>query len=729
MENMIHTALRALGDGPVVPMALEATRNHATTMIIGGVTLLIAIIVLIVVIARIRALRRVMARDSERFGAAMASAFDYICEINLTEDAWDNLNLVNGKLVKSRMHETLYEYIDRYCKEWVAPDDRAQFRELFKPESLQAMSDQNSSTYFEYRRRNPAGGYRWCSLVAQGIMRRTRKEASVVMLYIRDIDNSKQEEEKGRRRLQEALQNAEKLSSYKSDFMSRISHEIRTPLNAIMGFLTIAKQNIGQPDKLENCLNKADIASHHLLSLIGNVLDISAIESGKLKIDHATFNFKEFIGNLGSIFFENARQKGVEFSIHIKEVTEEYLVGDSMRLNQVLMNLISNALKFTEKGGHVSLTIRQAGLMEDSVHLQFIVQDDGIGMSDAFMARIFQAFEQEESATARHYGGSGLGLSIVKNMTNVMGGTVDVQSKQGEGSTFIVALPFGRSRCELTDEAVRRAYQGLRVLVVDDDGSSLEYASLLLKKLAIAHDTAVSGDVALQKAQRAMDEQKPYDLFLVDWRMPGMSGAETAKRLRAMAGDAPHIVIVSGYDQSMLEAETTGLHISKYIMKPLFQSTLVDLLGDLAGRQEASETVGEPDLPDFAGKRVLLVEDNELNREIALELLEQVGLQVDGAENGQEGSDRFIQSEPGVYDLVLMDIQMPIMDGHAAARRIRASAHPQAQTVPIIAMTANAFPEDISQSLASGMNNHLSKPIDTQVMYKLLAQYLNKQEE
>ena len=701
----------------------EAARKERMLTILywAGFALIVSLVAVFIV-RNIR-LRRRLKSENRRYAVAMNSAYDSVAELDLTNRAWYELSMLNGLLRKSKMHESLDLYMERFIREHVYKDDMPIFRALFAPEKLKNISDDEASEYYEFRQVSPKGNPYWCSLMVQGL-RKSRGDPAVVVLYIRSIDDIKREEAKNQERLTEALKNAERLSRVKTDFMSRISHEIRTPLNAIMGFISIGKQNIDDRPKLENCLNKADIASHHLLSLVGDILDISAIENGKLKLDNHLFNFREFINNLGSIYFEQAKEKGIEFNIRFDTLTEEYLISDNMRFNQVLGNLLSNALKFTERGGHVTLTIKQSIVKDDSVNMTFVVADDGIGMKEGYMERIFRAFEQEERASSRKYGGTGLGLSIAKNTIDVMGGSMDVQSKLGEGSTFTVSIPMGRNRCEIADDAKRRAYATLRMLIIDDDQSSLEYASMLLKKLNIAHDSAISGEVALEKAKAALDDGKPYDLFLIDWRMPGMSGCETAQKLGALMGDRARIVVLTGYDQSAIEAEAQGLLVSRFLMKPLFQSTLVDLLGDLMGKQEITVPADAKPAPDLHGKRVLLVEDNELNREIAMELLQELGLEVETAEDGKQGFDIFNASEPGHFQLVLMDIQMPVMNGHDATRAIRASAHPDGKTIPVVAMTANAFPEDVSQSLAAGMNNHLAKPIDLEKMHTVLNEYL-----
>ena len=697
--------------------------NTRTMWYTLGVILAALVLAIVLLVVRFVKTHRSLTLHNQRYSTVIAAAYDEVAELRLESNEWYQLLVLDNRIVRTKMRQPMDQYLEHFARQLVHPEDETHFRDYMEPEHLKKLVEKGGNEYFEYRRRTEKGDFRWNSMLVQG-MHSSRRAQGCVMLYSSDIENSKQEESKARQRLQEALRNAEKASAAKGEFMSRISHEIRTPLNAIIGFMAIGQQNADDPAKVRNCLQKAGIASHHLLGLINDVLDISAVESGKIKIENHEFNFRELISALGAIFFDQAKQKGLEFRIAMDGVTEETLVGDSTRLNQILLNLISNAVKFTPKGGHVWLDIHQQCVTDDAVHLRFVVRDDGIGMSREFQSRIFSAFEQEESATHRRYGGSGLGLSIVKNMVTLMGGQVTVESEQNKGSTFTVTLPFGRSRCELLSPEQRRAYGWLRVMVVDDEQSALEYASMLLRKLGVRFDTAISGHVALDKARQALDAGEPYDLFLVDWLMPDMDGAATVRALRQLVGDKPSVVVITGFDQSAIEAEARDVAISRMLTKPLFQSTLVDLLGETTGKQAIIHANEDAPAPDLTGRRVLLAEDNELNREIALELLGQMGLETDAAENGQEAVEKFTQSEPGHYQLILMDIQMPVMDGHDAARAIRASQHSDAKTIPIIAMTANAFPEDVSAALASGMNSHLAKPIDIQVMHKVINHFL-----
>ncbi|NCB35787.1 MAG: response regulator, partial [Clostridia bacterium] len=669
-------------------------------------------------------LRVRLTMENHRFVSVLGDTFESVAELNLSEQVWYEYYILNNTLCRSQMPETMNEYIQRMARERIYRDDVEAYRDFLKPEALAKVAKDRQPIYLELRMMSQTGSYYWCNLLAQGGSPRRRGPATV-MLYQRNIDPTRRALEKNMEQTAQALRNAEQANRIKTDFMSRISHELRTPLNVIMGFLSIALQNLQDVPKLTYCLNKADEASHHMLTLVSNMLDISVIEHNRPKVQNSPFQLKELIGNLGSVLFEQARQKKVDFTIRMESVSEEFLIGDPLHLTQILRQLVDNAIKFTPAGGHVCLCIRQTALREDSVHMSFVVTDDGIGMKEGYIDRIFTPFEQEESGDARRYQGSGLGLPLVKNLVDTLGGSLDVTSTLGEGTTFTVNLPFGINRYPVADEYMLSALAELKVLLVDDHHSSLEYISMLLKKLGVNFSTAISGDVALQKAQQAKTEGHPFQLYLIDWVMPGMSGRETITQLLDTVDPEAHIVVITGYDQQAIRAEAEGLPIQQYLMKPLFQSTLLDLLGEMIGRKGMSQQPASNEPLDLHGNRVLLVEDNELNRDIATEFLSTFGMVVETAQNGQEAFDAYLSHPEGYYQLVLMDIQMPIMDGYDATRAIRSSRRNDATTLPIVAMTANAFPEDISRSLASGMNDHISKPIDLARMQKTLAKFVS----
>ena len=518
----------------------------------------------------------------------------------------------------------------------------------------------------------------------------------------------------------------------KSSFLSRMSHEIRTPLNAVIGYNTIAKAELsGEKNEAErrqtemkvmDCLVKSDIASKHLLTLINDVLDMSAIESGKMLVAHERFDFKGLIASLTTVFYSQAQAKGVDFEVVFDTLTEEWFVGDQTRTNQILTNLLSNAIKFTPEGGRVRLTICQPEAEVNAAHIHFEVSDTGIGMSEEYMSRIWLPFEQADSSISRRFGGTGLGLTITKNLVDLMGGTITVESALGEGTVFGVDLTFERT--EQPESPGVYNFSSINALVIDDDPNTCDYIRLLFQRCGAKCATVTSGAEALKAVSLAKEKGERYSLCLVDWRMPGMNGIETIRGIRKIAGDSLPIIVLTAYDFTELADSAAEAGVNKFISKPLFQSSLFDLLASISGVKDSAQE--DKNKVDFRGARVLLAEDNVMNMEIARRIMESAGLVVDSAWNGREALEMFEACEPGTYITVLMDVHMPEMNGHQATLAIRASSHPEAKTIPIIAMTADAFTENVAEAHAAGMNGLISKPIDFKLLFETLQKYADK---
>lgn len=523
--------------------------------------------------------------------------------------------------------------------------------------------------------------------------------------------------------LQDALLVAQKANDAKRDFLSRMSHEIRTPMNAIIGMSAIAFNYLDDKKRTADCLSKITFSSKHLLMLLNDVLDMSKIENGKLNIRQELFDLKNLVTSLADINYGLATAKGLSFEIVISGFKDELLLGDSMRVNQILLNLLSNAIKFTPKGGSVRLEIRMLRSASDKIWLRFIVKDSGIGMKKEFLEHLYEPFEQADNGIARKYGGTGLGMAITKNLVAIMDGTIEVESQEGAGTTFMVDLPFGVSK---VDKKTAAEMEEMRVLVVDDDNDTCEHAAVLLKGMGVNVDWALNGFEAIEKVRSACeDDGRCYDVCFIDWCMPELDGIETARRMRRYVGPDVLIIIISAYDWSGIEEQAKAAGVNAFIAKPFFASNLYNTLLTVSRKPELGfSAVGNKETYDFGGKKVLLVEDNELNMEIASELLKFVNLQVEHAENGKVAVDIFRNSKEKEYALIFMDIQMPLMNGYDAARCIRSSEHPAAGTIPIIAMTANAFNDDVQAAFDAGMNGHLAKPIDVEVLYKTIARYI-----
>ena len=513
-------------------------------------------------------------------------------------------------------------------------------------------------------------------------------------------------------KLQVAVEKAESANRAKSTFLSNMSHDIRTPMNAIIGFTTLALSNIDDTDRVKDYLAKTLASSNHLLSLINDVLDMSRIESGKIHLEEVEVNLSDVLHDLKTIVSGQIYAKQLELYMDVMDVTDEDVYCDKTRLNQILLNLLSNAIKFTPAGGTVSVRVRQlAGKVHGCGQYEFRIKDNGIGMSQEFAQKIFEPFERERTSTVSRIQGTGLGMAITKNIVDMMGGTIEVQTAQGKGTEFTVCVPM-RAQTEQRPVEKITELEGLKALVVDDDFNTCDSVTKMLVKVGMRAEWTLSGKEAVLRARQSIEMSDVYHAYIIDWRLPDMNGIEVTRQIRSLHDDTP-IIILTAYDWSDIEVEAKAAGVTAFCSKPMFMSDLRETLMSALGQKSADAVQGL--LPeknaDFKGKHILLVEDNELNREIAQEILREYGFLVDSAENGAVAVEKVSTAAPGSYDLVLMDVQMPIMDGYTATRKIRALDDPARAKLPILAMTANAFDEDRRNALESGMNGFLSKPI------------------
>lgn len=564
---------------------------------------------------------------------------------------------------------------------------------------------------FEYVHQK-TGEQRWFHIVAMGSEVNRKKKYILVM-------SDRTSDRKMNQALSEAVHAAETANRAKSTFLSNMSHDIRTPMNAIIGFTTLAVSNIDDKKKVQDYLGKILSASNHLLSLINDILDMSRIESGKIQLEETEVSLSEVLHDLKTIVSGQIHAKQLELYMDVMDVTHENVYCDKTRLNQVLLNLLSNAIKFTPAGGTVSVRLRQyPGTKRGSEMYEIRVKDNGIGMSPEFVQKIFSPFERERTSTVSRTQGTGLGMAITKNIVDMMGGTIEVQTEQGKGTEFIVRLALRiQPEHHRTEKIVE--LEGLKALVVDDDFNTCDSVTKMLVKVGMRSEWTLSGKEAVLRARQSMELGDAFHAYIIDWRLPDMNGIEVTRQIRSLGDDTP-IIILTAYDWSDIEVEARAAGVTAFCAKPLFMSDIRETLLMAIGQKQmvTDDTILPAAGSDFKGRCILLVEDNALNSEIAVEILNEYGFLVDTAENGEVAVEKVKNSVPGNYDLVLMDVQMPVMNGYEATKAIRALADPALAGITILAMTANAFEEDKKEALECGMNGFLSKPI---VIEELLA--------
>ena len=547
-----------------------------------------------------------------------------------------------------------------------------------------------------------------------------------ILLTRSDITEAFNKERQNADRLEIALTAAKQASSAKTDFLSRMSHEIRTPMNAIIGMDTLAAQAIGDDERVADCLSKIGISARYLLSLINDILDMSRIESGKMLLNSNKFAFSDFITGVNTLIYNQAALKGLDYECIVSSDVADGYIGDAMKLQQILINVLGNAVKFTDKG-KVSLDVRTVSKSGSISLIRFSVNDTGCGISEDHLDRIFEPFEQEDTTSTSSFGGSGLGLAITKNLTDIMGGHIRVRSIVNVGSEFTIEIPLSvDTECKIAPHPEYH-FEKLHVMVVDDDLFICEQTSSILKDMGITGEWVTTGREAVERVRLKSEKASFYDYILIDWKMPDMDGIETTRQIRRIVGPDVTIIIISAYDWESIEAEAKAAGANLLITKPVLKSTLISAFQKTLGScEESNDSVFDY---DFSGRRLLVAEDNQINAEIAKSLLENRNFEVDIAENGLRAMEMFVQSRIGYYDAILMDIRMPMMDGLQATVNIRHWSREDAKTIPIIAMTANAFDEDVEKSKAAGMNAHLSKPIEPELLYRTLYRILIEKEE
>jgi len=616
--------------------------------------------------------------------------------------------------------------LQMYAQNFVAVEDREEYlNHISSQKLLDTLSTEQPVVAFEYR------------MVPDENNRRAWIRASIVLsettgdgrpkraLYVaQDVTESKLREEQEQQALREACEAANFANAAKSDFMSRMSHDIRTPMNAIIGMTAIAGKYLEDSERVEDCLRKITVSSRHLLSLINEVLDMSKIESGKIDLTEEEVNLSDLIENLVTMIRPAMQERKHNLDVHISNVEHELVIGDTMRMQQIFMNILGNSAKYTNPGGNIEMEINEKpSNMHGYGCYEFVFRDNGIGMSKEFLERLFEPFARAEDSRVSKIEGTGLGMTIARNIARRMNGDIAVESEIGKGTKFVVTLILKLVDTETPDT---EKLVDLPVLVVDDDKNASEMTCLILENIGMKGEYVLSGREAVQRVWEHHRNNQDYFAVILDWKMPEMDGIETARAIREKVGSDVPIIILSAYDWSTVEAEARSAGVDGFISKPLFKSRLVYLFNQIAEKDKNKETPvdGAFTKVELNGKRILLVEDNELNREIAEEIVGGTGVTVESAENGKEALEKFEGSDVNYYDMILMDIQMPIMNGYEAVEAIRKLPRKDAAEIPIIAMTANAFTEDIQRSKNAGMNEHLTKPLDIENLMKCLEKWL-----
>ncbi len=645
--------------------------------------------------------------------------------VNLEKDHYSYISGIGPLNTNIPMEGAYSEVVKVHAEEILGEKEKEEFCRFCGIESVKEnLGVKDSIVHVCHVSRN--GKEEWEHLIAVCLER--REQTPVRVLYVRqNVTDQVKKQHEQTQILQDALMQAQHANQAKTTFLSNMSHDIRTPMNAIIGFATIAVSHMERTDQVRDCLHKILSSSNHLLGLINDILDMSCIESGKLQIHNQECNIPELMHNLVNIIQPQVKAKQLEMFIDTFEVVNEDVITDPLKLNQICINLMGNAVKYTPAGGVVSFRIiQQATFKHGWGEYVFVIKDNGIGMSKEFVRHIFEPFERESTATRSGIQGAGLGMAITKNIVDMMGGEITVESEVGKGSTFTVKIPLQLQDIEKSTEQIREL-EGLRALVIDDDFNVCDSVSKMLKSIGLRSEWTTSGREAVYRAKSSHDDGDPYHTYIIDWQMPETSGIETARRIRSVVGQDAPIIILTAYDWTDIEEEAKEAGVTAFCAKPLFMSDLKSALlaanniGDHGSTQAGDSWTQK----DFGGKRILLVEDNEMNREIAGVILEEVGFVIESAPDGTDAVAMVEKAEEGYYDAVLMDVQMPVMNGYEATKAIRAMQRKDVKTLPIIAMTANAMEEDKEAALKSGMNAHVAKPLDIELLMSVLHQFLH----
>ena len=659
----------------------------------------------------------------DRMITALASDYRSVYYVNLNkdsatcfsnDDAHDNIRKDDVFVFSEAFTE--------YANKFVSEDYREQFLEFIKPENIRKGLKESHLIAFRYLvKKDGVESYEMLRMAdARTGSARNHDQVNAIGVGFSDIDEEMRDSLAKNQALSDALKTAEEASRAKTIFLSSMSHEIRTPMNAIIGLDSLALNEPDISDTTKDYLEKIGSSAQHLLSLINDILDMSRIESGRMSLKNEEFAFYKLIEQINVIFSGQCQEKGLEYNCHINGHLNDYYIGDNTKLRQVLINILGNAVKFTPEGGSVEFTVEKTGGFDDRSTIQFKIKDTGIGMSKEYLPKIFDAFTQENAGTTNKYGSSGLGMAITKRIVEMMNGEISVESEKNVGTTFTVNVTLRDSERVLADDNddFEVHPEDMKVLVIDDDPLACDQARLVMNQAGIHSEAVTSGSEAIEMVKLSQARQKPYNLIIVDWQMPEMDGVETTKNIRSLIGEDTAVIILTAYNWDDIYEEAMDAGVDSFIAKPLFTENLINEFKNVLKKKKiAAESIRKAELE---GRRVILAEDIEVNAQIMMKVLSMRKIEADHAVNGKEAVELYKNKPEGYYDAILMDMRMPEMDGLTATRNIRALGREDSASIPIIALTANAFDEDVQLSLQAGLNAHLSKPVEPAVLFETL---------
>ncbi len=658
-----------------------------------------------------RSRRRNLEVEALQLMKGINDTYDMIISVNLSKNTYHMISY-DRYLNQSAEYEGIFDELIQVGISSVPDSHKDSFRNAFSRASLlKAYEQGKKDVYLEHQQYDDKGEVHWISTHVLFTENPYNEDVLEITLS-QNIDKRIRKETETQLMLQNALQVAEKANEAKSDFLSSMSHDIRTPMNAIIGMTTLASKHLNDQEYMKSCLNKMALASNHLLTLVNDVLDISKVESGKMSLNPIVFSLAETVTNLTNIVKQQISGKCQKFDVRVHDIKKEYLFGDELRLNQIFINILSNAVKYTPEGGYVSMDLKEEFIpgVSDKVRLIYVVEDTGVGMSKEFQENMFESFSRANPEKYGDVQGSGLGLTISKKMIDLMGGTIVCESEVGKGTKFTVTLELPIAERIMNDLIL----PPMEILLVDDDEIFLESAANTLLEMGISPECVTSGQEAVEKSVERHNQGNDYPVIIVDWQMPGMNGIETIRQIRAKVGPEVSIIVISAYEWQEIELLAKEAGADGFISKPFFPSNVYENMTRILGLHTDVKTEEELDTwkPNIAGMNVLVAEDNDLNWEIAEEILKLYSVTAVRAENGKKCLDMLKTSKVGEFDLVLMDIKMPLLDGYETTLQIRKEEREDIKNIPIIAMTADAFSEDVQKCKDVGMNGHIAKPLN-----------------